>query len=442
MNYINLSESVNIDSDIGSIGTESIATVNNNQSGGFLSSLFGSSNDINDIALSACKKGEFAVVSFLIRENKLDDYEIQEAGTGYTILHYVVAYYKQIPRADEVLDKLLRHPDVSNFINIQDYVGKNTALHIAVKTRNHMVADKLIKAGADVKIQNSEHLFVGSDTESDDKDILRDIHIASVTKPDSVFIKKSSASASQSPRDVDTEIVDLVKIFMKPRSTSPATSDASINMTDLNTAKTAQSVQSSASPTNTTDFVDQLIMNYGDKPVAAQAGGRKNVSGTRTMNTLSDYNLSGGVSSESELSRLVKNQSSEIHERTEKKIAEIMNVDIDTAKAYKAWIYQKVKQEHPDLNNFDRAVEMEKMATKDILKSVDIKKVKQEIADKRAAKASSSPSSEEKPRKPKQSSPSSETPKKKKGKGKKDESATSSASIPSESRYSATSTDF
>ena len=49
------------------------------------------------------------------------------------------------------------------------------------------------------------------------------------------------------------------------------------------------------------------------------------------------------------------------------------------ARNYKAAIYKMVKEKNPLLNNFDRAVEMEKSITKEILKSIDIDKVTKEI---------------------------------------------------------------
>jgi FKBP-type peptidyl-prolyl cis-trans isomerase len=48
-----------------------------------------------------------------------------------------------------------------------------------------------------------------------------------------------------------------------------------------------------------------------------------------------------------------------------------MSVDDFKAKAYKSLIYDKIKKEHPELNNYDRAVEMEKLTTKEFLDTLD-----------------------------------------------------------------------
>lgn len=79
----------------------------------------------------------------------------------------------------------------------------------------------------------------------------------------------------------------------------------------------------------------------------------------------------------SELSRLINNQSSEIHERVVKKIMELMKVDEQVARDYKAALWRKVKEAHPDMkSNLDLSVEMEKLALKKNLKDVDLEQAK------------------------------------------------------------------
>jgi len=81
------------------------------------------------------------------------------------------------------------------------------------------------------------------------------------------------------------------------------------------------------------------------------------------------------------LSRQVESKVDMIHQRTIKKIMEMMGVDELTAKNYKAVLYRRAKTEHPELGSFERATEMEKMATKDNLDEIDIKKVSKEIKE-------------------------------------------------------------
>jgi len=94
----------------------------------------------------------------------------------------------------------------------------------------------------------------------------------------------------------------------------------------------------------------------------------------------SDDSENNNLSTDSELSRMIKNQTSEIHDRVVDKIKELLKIDdIITIKAYKSLIYQGVKEDQPTLSGLDRAVEMEKRITKEKLKAVDKKELNNRI---------------------------------------------------------------
>jgi hypothetical protein len=101
----------------------------------------------------------------------------------------------------------------------------------------------------------------------------------------------------------------------------------------------------------------------------------------------------------SDMAREISRQSSDIHERVVMKIIELLKLDKDNekdvqkARNYKAALYRMVKEKNPLLNNFDRAVEMEKSVTKEILKSIDINKVSKEIEQHLKEKSVSTASS-------------------------------------------------
>jgi hypothetical protein len=102
---------------------------------------------------------------------------------------------------------------------------------------------------------------------------------------------------------------------------------------------------------------------------------------------------------QSELSRMINNQSTEIHERTVKKIMDLLKIDETEAKAYKAMVYSEVKTEHPELNNFDRAIEMEKRITLEYLKKLSKnKKQLNEISDYLKQKSSEMKKSSDEPK--------------------------------------------
>jgi hypothetical protein len=112
-----------------------------------------------------------------------------------------------------------------------------------------------------------------------------------------------------------------------------------------------------------------------------------------------NINLSRAVESDgsdiSDIARQISRQSSDIHERSVMKIIEILKLDknnpddMQKARNYKAAIYKMVREKNPLLNNFDRAVEMEKLITKETLAKIDINKVTKEIEKYMSEKSAS-----------------------------------------------------
>ena len=74
----------------------------------------------------------------------------------------------------------------------------------------------------------------------------------------------------------------------------------------------------------------------------------------------------------------------------DKKTFKGLNADDDTARAAKALLWRMVKEQNPDMkSSLDVAVEMEKMATDDAIKSLkiaDIKKIMKAIDEHKAEK--------------------------------------------------------
>jgi ankyrin repeat protein len=87
----------------------------------------------------------------------------------------------------------------------------------------------------------------------------------------------------------------------------------------------------------------------------------------------------------SEMARNIEQQSTKIHERSIEKIAELMKLDLKSpednkkARYYKAALWRMIKEKHPELSNYDRSVEMEKNITKEILKTINIQQVSEDI---------------------------------------------------------------
>jgi hypothetical protein len=94
------------------------------------------------------------------------------------------------------------------------------------------------------------------------------------------------------------------------------------------------------------------------------------------MLLLSNNNI---VTKKSKFMRMIGNQCDETHKRVISRIIELLGVDDITARAYKAVLYNKVKIDKRELNNYDRAVEMEKITTEEVLKRLNKSKVEEII---------------------------------------------------------------
>lgn len=184
------------------------------------------------------------------------------------------------------------------------------------------------------------------------------------------------------------------------------------------------------------------IQNYFNK----QSGGAKQKtkpngdrSGKRTIRHV-DSAISEQPKRErgEELSRIINDQTDEIIKRSIKNIQTIITEnkssfkglkgDEQTARAVKAILWKKVREEHPEIKSpLDIAVEMEKMVTKDSIKEIGTKPIK-EMMDTLQKHYE-----EKQQQKPK------ERPERKERKSNDSVSATSTANVPVETNISETS---
>jgi len=165
------------------------------------------------------------------------------------------------------------------------------------------------------------------------------------------------------------------------------------------------------------------MMGGGKKKSSKKNSSKKSKKSRRIIsqsriNTFSEVSpLSDNASDISDIARVISRQSSDIHERVITKIIELLKLnkdkaeDVQKARNYKAAVYRIVKEKNPLLNNFDRAVEMEKSVTLDFLKKIDIDKVTKEI-EKHLSEKSVSSSSKTVTKSLSSSDSTTETPKK------------------------------
>jgi len=174
---------------------------------------------------------------------------------------------------------------------------------------------------------------------------------------------------------------------------------------------------------NSVDVLNMIMEEFrsGAQKQNMLFGGSRSISGSRKMTVYSD--VSGGGTSDadddssptsesptelSELARAVDNKASAAHDNAVIKIKEILGVDEEKARVYKAVLYDEIKKENPELSNYDRAMELEKRASdSSYLNKVSkssLAKMEKIIKERKEAKQSSTSatsvtSTEEKPKK-------------------------------------------
>jgi hypothetical protein len=229
-------------------------------------------------------------------------------------------------------------------------------------------------------------------TSSDNKSILNDDKFSATSSVKNVNLLTSPSHINPEP----AKLSDVLSVT------------SSDNKSILNDDKI-----SATSPVISSDDIFKKVSKGGKKNKKNPASTDIASSFTFDMNVSTSSSIGGSnkknSSSDSDIkkiSRSIINKTSEIHQRVVQKIMEIMSIDEIKAKAYKSLIYYKVKEEHPELNSYDRAVEMEKMATKDTLDTLDISERVKIIEEKTKQRSESpkfkssspeSPTSDEKP---------------------------------------------
>lgn len=383
------------------------------QEGGFFWSKSGSSNNDKNFLLAARTK-DYGVVDFMVNHDMVSNIGSRDEN-GSNVLHYLARDYSSNPKAKEVVSRLMSRSDLSSFINTKDNNG-DTPLISAVKAGNMDFAEALIGAGADKTIKNKDGLYVASEYAEDSEQRATQQLTESVNSMVNMFVNMNDDLDTESPNMPDhLSLTETVR--------QPAAANDYANHGDLS---------SSISIKDTDAFLTTLENKYIKNGMVG--GVRK--SGTRALRY---YNFDAsyeGSANDSELSRMIENQASELHKKVVQKIMDLMGVDEVAAKTYKALLYSKVKDEHPELNNLDRAIEMENMATVKNLESLDKKKFKEiekHIRDKNDQRASSSEEKPKKEKKAKADKPAKEEkPKKavkKATKSKKVDTATSDAPV-------------
>jgi hypothetical protein len=422
-----------------SIGTETPDNLSVNQAGGFWP--FSSSNKeaelITSMALDAfnerrIKEGSYLLANAAKRGVKPDLSKKDDAGRN--LLHLLVLYSAYDPEVKETLLHQLDRSDTSKYINAQDK-QLNTVAHYALSLKQIDVLKLLVSKGVDLSLRNSQDFYIklakmpieSQDVMMESQEVIRSAPVVrsvaeSMDDTDghkNIFVKCSNKApvlrniGSLQSENLNRELDNIVNMFLKKDVGTIESID--FDMQDM--TETARRPSQKTDDVDSINFLSELMRQFRDtrRPLQPLTGGAKakpvQAVGRRRMNTYSEISIGGGSTTSvsdsesdsdtdgvSKIARSIKNKTTELHEETIKKIMEIMKVPEDVARNYKAALYQRVKSEQPDLSGHDRANEMLKLATKDVLKKIDIDKVtsdiKAHLAQNSSAQKLSSTSSE------------------------------------------------
>ena len=364
-----------------------------NQAGGAfgLDIFFGrKGSSADDLVVSAAKDKVWPVVQYIVSKNTISSLRTADEH-GNNVLHYVAI---SAPENLDVVNQLLALADAKSALNAKNKEG-NTPLHIAVQAGNNRLADLFISKGADPNIRNKDGLRVVESEETDDVSNVQQTQVILDGNAQAETLNRMLQSLKQSLSNLsqDSPVTDVNQL---PKSLDDVMTEGPTNrslldlLTEDQTEPKRQATGqmtggnlSSVGVMDTETFLDQMVQKYGQK------------GGVRRSNKKSKTTHTKSVSRGDQLSRLINNQASEIHNKVVKKIMELMEVDEDAARDYKAALWRMVKEKNPDMkSNLDLSVELEKMVKKPALKKIDLaeaKSIREESRKNRQLKKTSSP---------------------------------------------------
>ena len=199
-----------------SIGTESQYSATSPEpqmGGGFLSGLFGGSDESSatQLALDAfvAKNGN---AGLFILDNMLSKKQpinfSQTTNNGLNILHMLTIYSSINPEAKRILMNVLKNTNAKEYINAQDSRG-NTISHFAVKSGQDDLVQMFISLGANLSVQNNDGYKISIENVP-----VRKEPIVSTNNNADVFVKMSenNCGANGNKVDISDRIAQLVKL--------------------------------------------------------------------------------------------------------------------------------------------------------------------------------------------------------------------------------------
>lgn len=347
----------------------------------------GGCSGINKVCMKICADNQFPLLAYLINNGLITEEPINKSGE--TILHYIIHHYHEIPNNLKLLTDALRNPIVKKIINVQEKEHGATPVLLAQFLKlPQEVIDALIDAGADVKIPSKEYQMMTVHSETEQAPAQAPKVATPIPKASTIpQVLDALQMSVQKPVKVEqpSVVTESSLDFATVKPTEKPSESVHLNMTP--------SQSSSTIPLNTEGFVKKILASALPVPQTPQKGGVKStVYGQRLMNSYSEISISGGKH---------VSKTDQVHIDTVKAIEDLLGVDEETAQVYKSKLYRDVKKDMPDAKAYERAVEMQKLATKENLDKIDIAKEKELRAEWKKQRESETPAPivEEKPKK-------------------------------------------
>jgi hypothetical protein len=235
---------------------EFITEINNNNINSKTNNMIGGNKCSCIKAIDAFKKFNYDLALYILNDSNCcftckDD-------NGNTLLHHLVLYCSNNNNLEcnKVLDKVLAHKDILDFINIQNLNGV-TPILLAVMNNNESIANKLDLAGADKTIQDNIGNYLQTDT------------------PESVNANKNAQSNQYSPSMLESPndqicIKNIINLVVNEDKQDLIENLSSLNLTtELPTitnqllsnndySATSPNVVNSATSANSDIFIEKL----------------------------------------------------------------------------------------------------------------------------------------------------------------------------------------
>ena len=349
-----------------------------------------------------------SIFDTLLANEKYNEAAIRTDKNDQTALHFICENGREecLIKMLDVLQNTMHPKELKSYINARDKDG-NTALHIATDKQQTIIIELLQLYGANKSIANNNNEIVESistkppigNIKCGDKNkmkkLIKKLTMATHTSDHESDRESSSFSNSENDDNIvlsntndkkgnivsnffkrlistqiggnDTDTDDLIsRIKNKLEMTGGATSTKKSTTKKSTTKKsTTKKVDGSKSTTKKVDGSKSTT-----KKVEGSKSTTKKVDGSKSDNYISKYD--GKNSNKREFT------SSEIHEQVIVMIQDL-GYSFEEAKIIKAGLYRYTKNEHPELNSYDRALKMKQYTTEQHIANIDIMAIKQAI---------------------------------------------------------------